>query len=788
MPGGTTTTATGDHRHEAHIIRTSDGVAHITAADLGSVAFGQGYACAADHLPTIADQVLKVRSERSRHFGRGVGDRHLHGDLGYLGLGVRARAERMAVTQPAEIIEAVEGYAAGVNAWLAEHGTGDLPGWCRDAAWVRPVSAIDLFTVYCDLAVMASGRNLVEYIGAAVPPNEPQPPAPPTDAIAEPGLSSNGWALGRAKTASGGGMVMANPHFPWYGEARFWECHLTVPGDLDVYGVSLVGVPFVQMGFTDGLAWTHTFSRGHRFIVGKLDLLPDRPTAYRHGDAEREMSATVHHVEVLGDDGTVDVLERTLWSSHLGPMLNLPFLGWSEPIGFTYRDANIENERFLAQGLAMDRSHSIDDLRDAVATHQGLPWVNTLAADSRGCAWYADSSTTPDLSEEAQREYEQNLDTDPVTALLATLRVAMVDGSDPRFDWIDDPDAKVPGTVPFDRLPQVETEGEVFNANDPYWLVAADHQLPEHSVFCGRYRSEVSPRTRMNALTLAGEGPVRPSGDDGRFTAADLEAAVLGNHSLLAELLLDDVLARLDGVTEVEVDGVTTDVDAAVRALASWNRRFDLDSRGAVVWRELLAGFTEEQLRDAGPLWAEPYDPDDPVRTPRGLAPVPPGGPDPLAHNLARAVRALDTAGVAVDAPLGDVQYNDRSGRRIPLHGANEVEGILNVIAPVGALNRSDLEPIPEPPPGIAGRTERTGLRQGGYPVIYGSSFVMVCEQTPDGPSARGVLAYGQSGDDRSPLHAAGTDAFSRKELRPLRFRQDQIDDDEGRVSRVVTG
>jgi len=44
MPGGTTTTATGDHRHKAHIVRTSDGVAHITGADLWSVAFGQGYA------------------------------------------------------------------------------------------------------------------------------------------------------------------------------------------------------------------------------------------------------------------------------------------------------------------------------------------------------------------------------------------------------------------------------------------------------------------------------------------------------------------------------------------------------------------------------------------------------------------------------------------------------------------------------------------------------------------------------------------------------------------------
>ncbi len=777
----------GARRYEAEIVRTTHGVAHITADDLGSLGFGQGYACAHDHLPGIADHVLKVRSERSRFFGPGPGHAHLHSDLGYLALGVRERAERMALTQPPEVVELVTGYAAGVNRWLAEHGTGDLPPWCRDAPWIRPVDAVDLFTVYVDLAIMASGRNLAGYIGSAAPPGGPHDePPPPIEPIGEPGLASNAWAFGGDRTTTGRGLLMANPHFPWYGEGRFWECHLRLPGVLDVYGVSLLGTPLVQIGFTRRVAWSHTFSRGHRFTVYKLELAAGRPTAYRFGDEVRDMVATTFEVDVRDDGGDMAPVRRTLWSTHHGPMLDLPFLGWTEPLGFTYRDANLDNDRFLAQVLAMNRATSVGDLQAAVAEHDGLPWVNTLAADDAGRVWYADTSATPNLSADAATRFRAAVRDDLVTQLLMTQRVALLDGSDPADEWVDDPAASGSGLVPPNRLPQTTRRDVVFNANDPYWLPHPEVQLPEHSPLHGLYHDHVSSRTRMNALLVSGTGPVHPAGPDGRWSADDVEAAVLGNHSLLAELLLDEVLARLVGGGEVEVDGVTVDLGPAVAVLAGWDRRFDLDSVGAVVWRELLASLPDDVLRDAGPLWAEPYDPDRPVATPAGLAPAPLGGPDPLAVALARGVRALELAGVAVDAPLGEVQWVRRGERRIGVHGGGEVEGIANVVMPIGALTRSDLEPGPAMPAVVAGRTERSGLHEGGYPITYGASFVMVVGFGDDGPVARGLLAYGQSGDPASPHHADQAEAFAAKALRPLRWRDEDIAADPDRTVTFV--
>ena len=82
----------------------------------------------------------------------------------------------------------------------------------------------------------------------------------------------------------------------------------------------------------------------------------------------------------------------------------------------------------------------------------------------------------------------------------------------------------------------------------------------------------------------------------------------------MAELLADD------GTVALPAESV--DIAAACAVLGDWDGRYDLDSRGAVLWRELLAAVRRDVPGGLDALWAEPFDPARPVETPAGLVPA----------------------------------------------------------------------------------------------------------------------------------------------------------------------
>ncbi|HWJ97475.1 MAG TPA: penicillin acylase family protein, partial [Acidimicrobiales bacterium] len=189
------------------------------------------------------------------------------------------------------------------------------------------------------------------------------------------------------------------------------------------------------------------------------------------------------------------------------------------------------------------------------------------------------------------------------------------------------------------------------------------------------------------------------------------------------------------------------------------------------------------------PLFATGYDPASPVTTPDGLAEPDELAGDTVVAALAKAVHLLDQAGIPIDAPLGEVQWAQRGEHRVPVHGGYEGEGVLNILAPFGALNSLSLEPDPAPLPAVAPeRTMTSGIAAGGYRVTYGTSFLMAVELTDHGPQGIGLLAYGQSGDDRSPHHVDGTEAYAAKATRPLLFTDEAIDADPDLVRRTLRG
>lgn len=784
--------------YEAEIRTTAYGIPHITADDEGSLGFGLGYAAAPDHVCTFADQILKTRSERSKYFGPGTNDGNLDSDFGWLHLEVRAQAEETWFTLTEGMQARLVGYAAGYNRYLEEVGPEGLPEACRNQEWVKPIDHIDLFAYFYSLAQWGSGYALVTVIGQAQPPNQdsegnlvPSVPLPPVeilDEVIEPPIGSNGWAIGRDESTTSGGLLLSNTHFPAEGERQWHEFHLTIPGELDVYGVGLVGLPMPAMGFNNDVAWTHTVSNTERFTPYLLSVTGAAGTSYKVDDVAEAMDSTTYTIEVKEGAGTTDV-SRTLYRSRWGPIWNAPVIGWNGLRVMSYRDVNWKNTGLMHTFDGMNRAASLEEFQAAHRDHQGIPWVHTMMTDKDGNAFYTDSAAAPLISDEVWANYDAYYDDDYFVRQFADFGLTVFNGASSDFEWGSDDRAARPGTVPFDDAPQLVRADHVSNANENYWMANPAEPLEGLPRIYGGTGTPRTPRTRMNNFYLEGRGDDPERGEDGQWDLAELEAAALSFRSSSAELLLDGVVDRCDGVGEVTIDvnGTATaiDIQPACDVLAAWDGRGRTDSVGAHVWRELIGSgpWTPGMLLDAGKIFANGFDPNDPIGTPNGLAPAPDEGLDPIHEGLAIATYRLQRAGFDVDTPLGDIQVRKLDGETYPVPGGQYFEGYIGIATWSGGGNTTLLR-----------RTTRgdvinntTDLTTEGYVVTNGNSWMLALQFGDDGPDARAVMVYSQSEDPDSPHYADQTVLYGRHEMRDVAFTDAEISADPELVTETVS-
>jgi acyl-homoserine-lactone acylase len=770
--------------YEATIRYTAYGVPHILADGWANLGFGQGYSATQDRGCIVADQVLKVRGERARFLGRGESDEYLNSDFGYRALGLLEVAERDFSNLPQRQQDLLTGYVAGYNQFLAENGSEGFPGWCAGEEWVRPITPIDYYAYVRDGAMMASGATLAHFIGAAQPPGGTAAVTPSVSdfqvALTELTVhASNGWALGSERTESGRGMVLTNPQFGWHGATQFRENHLTIPGEVDVYGASFGGFPGIQVGFNRNVAWTHTVSEGFRFTVYGLELVPGDPTRYKYDGEERAMTSSDFSVQVRQSDGSLQEVQRTLYFSHYGPMLVVPTFGeWSNSWALTYRDANSDNDEVLTQFLSMNLATSMDEFQQIYDEVSGIPWVNTMAASADGRAWYADGSATPNLSDEALALWQERAQEDVITQLFFDFGVVLLDGSDSRFEWMDEEGARDPGVIPPSKQPKLERRDVVSNANQSHWITNSAAPLEGFSPLMGAERQELHLRARLVAMLVENDSPDGPSGPDGLFSMQELQQVYMVNRGLLGELLLDETVARCQGADVVMIGEQSVDISEACTVLSNWDLLYNLDSVGAVLWRQVWSPNS-----GTGYQWKVPFDVDDPLGTPRGLEDAPAEGPDPVLQNIAAAVLTLQEAGFDIDVALGDAQFTNKGQLRIPMHGGISLEGVANIAAPVidfaDSLEPIEMAEIIDPD---------TGLTTAGYYADRGPAIVMAIEFTDDGPRATSIAAYSQSKDPSSPHFADQTELYSMKQFKTVRFTEEEIMSDPELEVVVVRG
>jgi acyl-homoserine-lactone acylase len=440
---------------------------------------------------------------------------------------------------------------------------------------------------------------------------------------------------------------------------------------MDVSGGSLFGVPVVLIGHTRGLAWSHTVSTAFRFTPFQLTLVPGSPTTYLVDGQPKQMTPTEVTVQVRTETGVED-RTRTLWDTEYGPvftsLLGLPAFPWTPATAFALGDANAANFRYLNHFFETNLAQSVREYDQVLRRNQGIPWVNSIAADSTGEAYYADISVVPHVTD----EHAANCNSPVGTATYAALRLPTLDGSRSECNWGRDASAIQPGTLgPAEHLPSMFRTDYTMNANDSYWLGNLKQRLEGFPLIVGNERSARSLRTRIGLLMVDGQ----------QFTLQKLQDTVFNNRQYAGELWMPEVLAMCDADASLA---------APCEALRKWNVRDDLDSQGALLFRRFAQRLLGSGVASAPAPFAVPYDNDDPANTPRGLDTSDPRVPQALRD----AAAELEGQGIALDAPLRDVQFEVREGERIPIHGGPGTAGVFNAIN-VGTPSEGAIQNVP---------------------------------------------------------------------------------------------
>ncbi|MBA4175808.1 MAG: acylase [Leptothrix sp. (in: Bacteria)] len=776
-----------DRDYNVQVLRTSYGIPHIQATDWGSLGYGYGFAFAQDNACVLAREALAAQGRQARHFGAGTGSATLAADWVYRMVNSDARVDAAWARLDRDTRELLTGYAAGYNRYLRDTAPAALPADCRGQAWVQPLTGKDALKVLRKLLVRAGTGNFVASLVGATPPaavaalRDDAPRAAQarhpaladedgaavatldTAALGLPDFSperfgSNGVGLGSELTG-GRGALLGNPHFPWVGIERFYAVHLTIPGRYDAMGGSIYGFPLVNIGFNKHVAWSHTVSTARRFILRQLSIVPSSPTSYVVDGQVVAMQPETVSAELLLGDGSVVPVPHTFWMTQFGPVLvpaNTAAALWSPTSAYALTDVNLENTRAFTQYREMGQARNLDEFAATLRRHVGLPWVNTIAADSGGKAFYGDIGAMPNVGNAKLAACILP----GLAQALAASRIYALNGATSACNPDTDADAPEPGIFGAGNLPGLMRRDYVQNSNDSYWLANPAARLEGYSQIIGA--DEKRPqglRTRLGITQILD----RQAGSDGLpgagFSRQWLQDVLYANRHHSAEIMLDGVLQLCATQNpEVPIGGQVVNVAQACSVLSNWDRRNNTASVGAHVWTELWRRLSGPPTAGSGlpavgsALFAVPFSAADPVGTPRGLNAVNVSVVARTMGELAYTVKFFADNAIPLDRPWGQVHFDTRNGVRLPIHGGLGTSGVYNAIAPAALA------------PG-AGYT----------PIAHGTSYVQAVTFTDKGPEARAVVTYSQSSDPANPHYADMTALFSNYGWVELPFAEGDI-------------
>jgi len=509
------------------IYRDTYGIPHVFGETDAATMFGFAYAQAEDNFWRIEDNYIRALGRSAEVEGQSG----VTSDWRNRALEIPRLAREEYRRLPQKMRAIVDGFVAGLNAYLADHPDVHPRLLTRFEPWY-PLAFIR-YNYYQNGFFYSSGirqgdLELVSGVGCRVP--ECADLTPDTRHL----FGSNGWVIGPSKSASGHAMLFINPHLSFFGSGQVYEGHVhSQESGWNFTGYTRFGFPFPYVGHNESLGWVSTDNAADQadlFAETFVDSL-----RYRYGAGIRRVTIWTDTIRVKADPG-VERRPVTFRKTYHGPII---VTRNGKPLAL--RMAKLEADGWLAEWYAMTHARSVAELKRAMRPLNML-FGNVMAADAQGNTWYLYNGAVP--VRDARFDWS-----------------GPVDGSDPATEW--------KSYHRMEELPQLlnPATGWMQNCNTtPFLLTSSGNpdstKFPRYMVVDGdNFRGITSRRILGSTPKFTWDDWLRVAFDT-RVAAAD---------SLLPGLLVDSV-------------GATDSARAALALLSRWDRRSDTASVAMTVF------------------------------------------------------------------------------------------------------------------------------------------------------------------------------------------------------------
>lgn len=586
------------------IERDRHGVPHIRAESEEAAAFGFGYAQAEDHAEELARRLIAARGESAKYFGEaGIANDLAMARFGNLDAARRALGEVSPLYR-----RMLEAFAAGVNLYVATHRD-------RLPAWVPVFTAADV-----QAGARAGAASSLNGDAIARQLERRAGPAEPFDPLDQPG--SNALALSGSRTASGRPILLGNPHLAW--SSRYWEAHVIVPGRINFYGSTLVGIPVLRAGFNDRLGFVQTNNAPDLDDVYGLDLVEG--DTYRFDGRTHALERVEVAIDVRNPDGTLRTVTREYWNSMAGPIVHR-----TPARAYAVRSMRLESPRYYEGFYHASKARSLGEFMRAMrAAH--VPTSNFTYADADGNILYLWNARLPRRADRA-----------------ATYALDVPAG--PRHVWR--------GIHALRDLPQLlnPRAGYVQNANNPPWFASLGDPIDpaRYPAYVERGPLALRPQLALQLLEARD-----------RFSVDEVVALKYDTRLLLADRVKPALVAAL-----AATPSLSSDAAEGLAVMQAWDNRASASSRGTALFLRFWDGYAEAVRQP----YATPWDPARPVSTPEGLA-----NPEEAVRQFDRAARALRDLHGAIGVEWGAVSRFRAGDLDLPGEGAPGTYGAYRVM------------------------------------------------------------------------------------------------------------